>query len=622
MASVKKVAALAAAGVIALLVAAGVSAAPPGLGAAVFSVYSAITGIFLGLVCIVGECVRGPVDRAVDITSPARFAEVFGGRDFGSGGPIIGKLWQAMLGKPFGALKIVRAAAAAAVQASTSFNGGLTASSGTILLDTKANHGNADTITIDDKINPAITFELDKLGDGVVVGNIAVDISTDTTAAQVAARLKTAIDAKIAAGLLALTSSINTATITLTATNLGTAYNLGLSKVSSSGLAVTPTAGTDEVKIKIKASSVGAWGNNVYADIDPASDGVAAHYNVIVDYLGEKLTFKNIDTSAANVDNSLAVLGDDDGNWIAIEKIANGRPFNSARAALGATVAGSDGSIADTDFTATGRALDVAGAVKGVGSTFVAERMSATLKGKLLTLASAASDRIYLMCSDAGNTSDTTVKTEAGTTYKSNRVAYAHNWPYYTDPENSTAIQCMPTSTLASILSQTDVQINPGDEDAKAYTSGIVRLTKESYNREDFAAFKAAGVIVLDKDDGFGFVSGVLTDGSEIADRREVDFLQLSIAGALKHYVKKPNTESRRVSMHAVIHDFLDGLQQQERVVEGFEILTGSVAGNTATSRGQNIEKFKIRVRLIGHMNYLVLDTEIGTTVQITARAA
>jgi hypothetical protein len=180
----------------------------------------------------------------------------------------------------------------------------------------------------------------------------------------------------------------------------------------------------------------------------------------------------------------------------------------------------------------------------------------------------------------------------------------------------------MPTSTLASILSQTDVQINPGDEDAKAYTSGIVRLTKESYNREDFAAFKAAGVIVLDKDDGFGFVSGVLTDGSEIADRREVDFLQLSIAGALKHYVKKPNTESRRVSMHAVIHDFLDGLQQQERVVEGFEILTGSVAGNTATSRGQNIEKFKIRVRLIGHMNYLVLDTEIGTTVQITARAA
>lgn len=583
---------------------------------------AAITGIFLGIVCIVGECVRGPVDRAIEITSPSRFAEVFGGRDFGSGGPIIGKIWQSMIGKPFGALRIIRAAAAAAVQASTSFLGGLTASSGTILLDTKTNHGNADTITVDDKVNPAITFELDKLGDGVIGGNIQVDISTDTSAAQVAARLKTAIDVKIAAGLLAVTSAINTATITLTATNLGTAYNLGLSKVSSSSLAVTPSAGTDEVKIKIKASSVGAWGNNVFADVDPASDGVAAHYNVIVDYLGEKITYKNIDTSAANVDNSLAVLGDDDGNWIVIEKIANGRPFNSARAALGATVAGSDGTVADTDFAATARALDVSAACKGVGVVYVAERMSASIKAKLLILQSAASDRLFLACSDAGNTSDSTVKTEAGTTYKGARLAYAHNWPYYTDPETQTAIQCMPTSTLASILSQTDVQINPGDEDAKVYTSGIVRLTKENYAREDFASFKAAGVCTLDRDDGFGFVSGILSDGSEIADRREIDFLQLSIAGALKHYCKKPNTESRRAAMAGVVHDFLDELQTQERVVEAFQILTGDAAGNTKTSRGQNIEKFKIRVRLIGHMNYLVLDTEIGTTVKITAAAA
>jgi hypothetical protein len=61
MASVKKVAALAAAGVIALLVAAGVSAAPPGLGAAVFSVYSASTANCSGIPCIWANSTSGKI---------------------------------------------------------------------------------------------------------------------------------------------------------------------------------------------------------------------------------------------------------------------------------------------------------------------------------------------------------------------------------------------------------------------------------------------------------------------------------------------------------------------------------------------------------------------------------
>ena len=40
-----------------------------------------------------------------------------------------------------------------------------------------------------------------------------------------------------------------------------------------------------------------------------------------------------------------------------------------------------------------------------------------------------------------------------------------------------------------------------------------------------------------------------------------------------------------------------------------------------ATAGAQNIEKLKTRVRLIGHENFLVLITEIGTTVVITKAA-
>jgi len=61
MASVKKVAAIAAAGVIALLVAAGVSAAPPGLGASVFSVYSASTASCSGIPCIWANSTSGKI---------------------------------------------------------------------------------------------------------------------------------------------------------------------------------------------------------------------------------------------------------------------------------------------------------------------------------------------------------------------------------------------------------------------------------------------------------------------------------------------------------------------------------------------------------------------------------
>ncbi len=61
-----------------------------------------------------------------------------------------------------------------------------------ITVDTKANHGLADTISIT-ALGATVVYELDKAGNGVVAGNVQVDISGDTTAAQVAARLRTAI---------------------------------------------------------------------------------------------------------------------------------------------------------------------------------------------------------------------------------------------------------------------------------------------------------------------------------------------------------------------------------------------------------------------------------------------
>ena len=63
---------------------------------------------------------------------------------------------------------------------------------------TQANMTDGDTLTITDK-GVAVVYEFDKAGDGVVAGRVQVNISTDTTAATVAARLATAIAANQAA---------------------------------------------------------------------------------------------------------------------------------------------------------------------------------------------------------------------------------------------------------------------------------------------------------------------------------------------------------------------------------------------------------------------------------------
>ena len=83
------------------------------------------------------------------------------------------------------------------------------------------------TIAIDDGLTKV--YEFDKAGDGVTSGRIQVNISTDTTAATVAARLRTAILANQATltvtdnadGTLTITAPNKIMTITETVSNAG-----------------------------------------------------------------------------------------------------------------------------------------------------------------------------------------------------------------------------------------------------------------------------------------------------------------------------------------------------------------------------------------------------------------
>lgn len=483
-----------------------------------------VQGASLNVVGLVGECVRGPVNRAVLITSAGRFNEVFGGRDKtvdGTGGTRIGQVHLSLANKPFGAIYVVRAAAAAAVAAS-------------------------------------FTLESAAGGGGTAIA-------------------------------------------------------------------------------RVDASSPGTWGNIVGISVLAASNGDANYWNLSVRYLGSTKLIENILTTTGN-DNTATVVGTDDGTLITITKLADGRPVNNAASTDGAdtsgyvllgqtvasytSVAGTDGTIADTDFTGAGKALEVINAQKGVAVVMVAERMSTTIKDKIELLAASAVDRIYLVGADAASTGVAAAATDAAL-QRSDRIVYCYNHAYTRDPDTGAEVVTRPESWMASILSQTDVDVHPGDEDNKKYTAGITRLYQTALQRADYITLKAAGISALESDEGFSFVSGVtssLTSGKqEITRRRMTDYIQLSLASELKHSVKKKNTPTRRKANAALIQGFLNDLKKNERIVEAFQVDTEKL--NTPSGRAVGIEKILLRVKLLGHMLYLSLVTEIGTSVTISETA-
>lgn len=488
-----------------------------------------IRGVNLGVGAVMGQCVRGPVDTPVEITSESRFLEVFGGRDYGAGGTLIGHVWRDLLNKPFGKLVVCRAAASAGVAAS---------------------------FTEED---------------------------TDGGA--------------------------------------GTAI------------------------IRIDASSKGAWGNNVYFRIEAATDGDADHFNLVIRYLGVVTTYENLDTSATGNDNLLATIGDDYGNHVVVTKLADGRPLNTdsntapyltaldtgaigGYMALGTTVAGytavvgTEGTIAATDYTATDRALDKIKAYSGVGFVWSAEddsTLTPTVNTAVVLAAAASSDRLFLIWTGDHTDSKADAVTYFNTLTDNDRTVNCLNSPYTLDTETATLVQTPPTAWMASILSQTDVDINPGEEATKQFTAGISSLTNESWTRDDYIDLRDAGIAALERDDGFVFVSSVvalLTEGlTEITRRRSADFLQLSAAARLKYYVKKKNLIEARRIMGGELVAFSKGLKNQSRIIEEFEVDQESV--NTVAQRAQGLEYILWRVKLIGHILYLVLKTEIGTGVTI-----
>lgn len=385
--------------------------------------------------------------------------------------------------------------------------------------------------------------------------------------------------------------------------------------------------------LRIDASSVGVWGNSVAFKIEDATDGDADHFNLTVKWLGKSVTYQNLDVSAANVDNTAAAVGTDETRLVDLVKTSNGRPDNTAgvaeadadgflylgTAATGFTVvAGSDGTLVVGDYNSGMNDLAV---FPNVAVCLVPEAVTgsaATFHSNLVTLAASVSDRIFLTWAQAHGQSAATEAAQVGTqiTTRSDRIVWCYNSPYTLDPKTSGEVQTAPHVWMAAILSQIDVDIHAGAFETVAFLAGITRVTSTSLSRADLKLLRAAGICALERtSDGFQFRSAVTTSlvagKTELARRRAADYLQLSASTRLRYYVKRKNTATNRALAAGELTAFSDDLRDRERVVEDYEIDQNSV--NNATQRARGEERILWRVKLIGHILALVLETDIAT---------
>lgn len=371
--------------------------------------------------------------------------------------------------------------------------------------------------------------------------------------------------------------------------------------------------------LRIDASSPGKWGNSVTAQILNATSGISTQFDVIVTDGKRTVRLKNVDINSTN-DNTAIINGTDDSRLVDLVKLANGRPDNIAATAL---LTGADGTIADSDYTASSGPMDRQATAPGCGFVTFAGYMSAAIKTKAATLAASATDRDWLV----GPNDETVTKASSLTDVALNRhrrVWYFFNAPRTLDPNTGLFMWTAPWVWAASILTQIDVDIHIGDSDNLQYLAGIVELYNQTLTRQDYIDLKEAGICALEMTDaGPAFVSGVtssLESGHEQQTRRRMaDYLLLSVADGLRWVPKKKNTPSVRRLIKGSVVDFLERQKKAERVVNDYQVDNDTV--NNSTDRSNGIERLLMKVDTVDHILHFVIEGEIGTNVSIAEAA-
>lgn len=184
---------------------------------------------------------------------------------------------------------------------------------------------------------------------------------------------------------------------------------------------------------------------------------------------------------------------------------------------------------------------------------------------------------------------------------------------------------------VSSVMSQLAPEENPGQLTGfMALLNGLEVGNPDVQNMtvDDYEAFKRSGIAALYMDGGVASIqSGVTSVDPQVNSalvainrRRMADFIQDSIAIAIKPYVKKKATRVRRGEVYGIINAFLNTLTGNQNTgnqrIDGFRL--DAKSGNTPDSLAAGIYRLIIRVRLTPDLLDIVLQTTIGENVDLS----
>ena len=389
---------------------------------------------------------------------------------------------------------------------------------------------------------------------------------------------------------------------------------------------------TIDGKLTFTASSVGTWANGatgygITGATTAATDGNSNHRNAVVTYGGKTYTYANIDISTTGADNTASVVGHDPTNPVVLSKAATGVPAITSAANL---TGGTDGTVAASDFAAAFPQVAHHPLAKIVVIADEAMNASATYAVIVPCGADAAlpavsePTKIFVTCSTAytGTAATEASNMTTAITTLSRNIVWCYNTSQMLDQSTGILVAGGSHLDMAAILSQTAADINPGEEDSVALLSGVSAVTNTGLTRGDLIILREGGVSTLEAvEGGFQFHSGVTVTGDEIADVRTEQFLTGGIAQYTKHDVKKKGTATRRRQIVAKIVSWLRSLQKAEMYVAPNDPVEGDSINvawtDTFNERAADMGKLLTQVRTMPHLNFLVLETDMGTGVTV-----
>lgn len=361
----------------------------------------------------------------------------------------------------------------------------------------------------------------------------------------------------------------------------------------------------------------GLYGNNIKINISDGTNANTKKFTITDEGTSEiEEVYDNLNLPG-KTDNELAIIF----QASRLVKITSAHATEEPADGDLTLTGGTDGVIASTDYATAIANADI----RANGRIYFTDDQSAGTKAALSNFVKLEQAGICIVGPSALTTTVDAAITDAATYLDQNgRVLYAYNPVLFNI--NGNLEEESPVYLTASVLGGIAPQISPlSVQDTRNLTATAAGV-KFNINRTNLKRLREAGIMAYEFHPNPGSVKlATAPTGNpqmSIKRRRFTDFYLKSIALFLENYQSRPNSLNLRKEIYANIIQFDQGLVNSGTLPseqdEGIKVLKVETEGLvTPNERAQGLLKISIQRRLFASADFIVLEAEIGETVQV-----